>query len=134
MTAAPRPDWIAPGRNVIVVSTGGASTPSSARVTYIDKVNAKTFRIAGEAVLFPLDRAVTEYADSQRIGGTWGHTRRAYPLDSPQGQAEYASMRERKAQRKADAAYEAWRKDRSESNRRAAVEALEALAPPTPNA
>ncbi len=133
MTAAPRPDWIAPGTRVIVVSSGGAGTHSEARVTTIDKVNPKTFRIAAESVLFQLDRVVPEYAESQRIGGEYGHTRRAYPLDSPRGQAEYTVMRERKAIRRADAAYATWRKDRSESNRRAVVEALEALAPPTPN-
>jgi hypothetical protein len=129
MTTAQVPTWIHPGHRVIVINSDRPGISRSARVTTIAKVNAKTFRVEGEPHLFPLDRVQDGYAESQRIGGTWGHVRQAYPLDSPAGQAEYAGMRERNATRAVDNAYAAWRKDRSETNRRAVVAALEALAP-----
>lgn len=123
MTAPAYPDWIKLGAKVVVYSTGPAGHRSSTRVTEIEKINKKTFKIAGNGSLFDLAR------QQHHEGGAWGWTAYVVPFDSSRAQAVLQAHQALLRMEWAQAAVRAWGRNPIEEYRVQAIAALQSLAP-----
>lgn len=118
-----RPDWLVPGAEVAAIRTSlrGEQFITKAR---IKKIATKTFSIEGSTTRFRISDQTYQERDS------WsGATVKIVPLDSEEAQEAFNWARYRRLGNLAAHAVEAWRRERSEQNRVAAIEALQALAP-----
>lgn len=119
---ADTPEWLVPGAAVLAYSTGGQSQRTNSAKTTVKKVAAKSFTVEREKEpRFDLG------TQSAREGGTWGWTRRVVPADSDTAREVLAAERGRRLVYAADAAFDAWQRDRSPANRAAAIAALQAV-------
>lgn len=116
------PDWITPGVKVVCYNIGRAGQPEHYTVTTILRVNKASFTVD--------DQYKTRFnIDTQKVhqGGSWGRTRKCVPYDSPEGRAARGRFEWRRAVYQADIATEAWRRDRSDTNRDALIAAIQAV-------
>jgi hypothetical protein len=116
-----KPDWLVPGVEVAAIRGYGQDQ----RITRvrIKKIAAKTFSIEGSTAQFRISD------QSHREPGAWGTRIRIVPLHSEEVREVQDQARYRRLEILAVHAIEAWRRGRSEQNRIAAIEALQALAP-----
>lgn len=116
------PDWLVPGAEVVLYSTGGAGVPRDVRRDTIAKVTKHSFTVTGEhEPRFRIDRCSADQ------GGTWGWTRHVVPAGSDVARAELAGARHRRLIAKADMAYDAWRHSRDKRSLAALISVLQAI-------
>lgn len=108
------------GDEVVVYTTGPTGTPARTRASLITKVNAKTFRVEGEDLLFDVDTK-----ESAPQGGRWGWTRNVIPRDTDTARQLLHDRQVQRSRFAAEVAFDAWRTDRTPKLRAAAIEALQ---------
>lgn len=119
--SAERPDWLVPGADVAAIR--GYGHDRRITKTRINKIATTTFSIVGSTARFRISD------QSYREPGAWGTRIRIMPLHSEEVREVQDQARYRRLENLAAHAVEAWRRERSEQNRVAAIEALQALAP-----
>lgn len=117
-----RPDWLVPGAEVLAIKYPNYGAPIVTK-TRIKKVATKTFSIEDSDNRFRVSDQ-THYATN-----SWGSPTRVVHPGSKDAQKALSQARQQRLENQARDACTAWHRDRSEQNRVAAIEALQALAP-----
>ncbi|QYN17491.1 hypothetical protein [Amycolatopsis sp. DSM 110486] len=124
MSQSSPPAWITPGTKVVLYSSHpGHREPGSVVVTTITKVNKQSFNVeSANEPRFSIDGQI--YANRK---SRWGATRHCIPFDSEAGRAALAGVEYRKAVIRAEHAVDLWKREKTATNRAAAIAALQAL-------
>ncbi|MGH7743281.1 MAG: hypothetical protein ACREQ5_00465 [Candidatus Dormibacteria bacterium] len=120
------PDWVKPGAEVVLYTSGNPGAPRNVVKTTIAKVTATTFTVAAEdepRFRFQSRRFTGPGLDVKQ-GGTWGWRRIVVPLDSEAARHEMARATRVHRESEARTAVAAWQWNRTRDNRLAAIKAL----------
>lgn len=126
---ADHPDWVKPGAEVVLYTSGNPGAPRNVVKTTIAKVTPTTFTVAAqdEPRFRFQSRRFTGPGFDVRQGGTWGWRRIVVPLDSEAARNEMARATRVHRESEARTAVEVWQRNRTRDNRLAAIKALGAL-------
>jgi hypothetical protein len=123
------PDWVKPGTEVLLYSSGNPGASRNLVKTTIAKVTPTTFTVAAEGE--PRFRFRSHlYGDGKyavRQGGTWGWNRIVVPLDSRDARDELSRAKRAHREGLARIAVEEWQRSLNRDTRLAAIKALEAM-------
>lgn len=109
-------DWIEKGTEVVVV-LDPRSTSSRAQITHstVDKVNPRTFRVAGHSNPFSRDTGFEQKNDP------WGEKRQVWAPDDPRIPDLQARNRVLDARDQVGNAYRAWQQDHTDRDKLFAI-------------
>lgn len=120
---AVKPEWLVPGAEVVLYSTGGAGTPLHVKQSAVFKVAGQSF-----TVMDAREPRFQIQGMAARCGSGWSaYTRHVVSLDSDEADEKLAAAREQRLIFNVDSAYETWRRERSDEHLAALRDAVSKL-------